>query len=643
MSSRNTSFADAAQAAMTDAAAGAMLNAAVEQFRRGQGGEAEANCRRIIELYPDFANAHSLLGSVLLAGRRPLDAIESFKRAISLQPDNPIPYDQLARAYMAIGRAELAIEPAAQVALGAESPERKLFFAHCVAQVRFKADDGRFRRVILRALAEGWARPRELTAVCLSLLRLNPSIAACAARAIAAWPRRLDGAELFGPSGFGAVTQDDLLRCLLECDPIPDIAIERLLTNLRRVILFSAAADATMQGVDDNSLLGFCCALARQCYINQYVFSLDEAEAETAQRLRGLLEDALAGGEKCAPLLLAVVGSYFPLHSLRQPELLLERPWPASVEAVLTQQVKEPALEAKIAEAIPVLGAPAGAVAEAVRQQYEESPYPRWVRIAFPGTGVMESGAPTPDKMPDVLIAGCGTGLSTVEFSLHSPRARLLAVDLSRASLGYAKRMAQKFGLGHIEFAQADIMTLRDLDRSFDLIDASGVLHHLDDLFAGWRVLVDLLRPGGMMQIGLYSEQARRNVVAVYQLIAERGYRPTPEDIRRCRDDIATAHDPLLSSILCWEDFYATNECRDLLFHVQERRVTLRDVKTFLAENGLEFLGFLTDPATQARFAQRFPDPAAMLDLDRWHDFETDAPETFAAMYQFLVRKPAAP
>jgi hypothetical protein len=54
-------------------------------------------------------------------------------------------------------------------------------------------------------------------------------------------------------------------------------------------------------------------------------------------------------------------------------------------------------------------------------------------------------------------------------------------------------------------------------------------------------------------------------------------------------------------------------------------------------------MGFALDAATQARFAARFPQPAAMLDLDRWHDFETAAPETFAAMYQFFIRKPGSP
>ena len=125
-----------------------------------------------------------------------------------------------------------------------------------------------------------------------------------------------------------------------------------------------------------------------------------------------------------------------------------------------------------------------------------------------------------PQQVADVLIAGCGTGLSTIEFARHARAARVLAIDLSLASLSYAKRMAQSFGIANIEFGQADIMSLGSIGRQFDFIDASGVLHHLADPWEGWRVLLSLLRPGGDMQVGLYSELARRNVVAARALIA---------------------------------------------------------------------------------------------------------------------------
>jgi hypothetical protein len=47
----------------------------------------------------------------------------------------------------------------------------------------------------------------------------------------------------------------------------------------------------------------------------------------------------------------------------------------------------------------------------------------------------------------------------------------------------------------------------------------------------------------------------------------------------------------------------------------------------------------LADTTIGPRFKARFPEESALLDLDCWHSFETDAPGTFAGMYQFCVRK----
>ena len=102
--------------------------------------------------------------------------------------------------------------------------------------------------------------------------------------------------------------------------------------------------------------------------------------------------------------------------------------------------------------------------------------------------------------------------------------ASVLAVDLSLASLAYARRKAMEFGLANITFAQADILTLGKAARSFDAIESSGVLHHMADPFAAWRALLGLLKPGGFMLVGLYSRLARRNVERTRRFIAERGY-----------------------------------------------------------------------------------------------------------------------
>jgi SAM-dependent methyltransferase len=81
-----------------------------------------------------------------------------------------------------------------------------------------------------------------------------------------------------------------------------------------------------------------------------------------------------------------------------------------------------------------------------------------------------------------------------------------LRSDLSLASLGYAARKSRELGLDNIAHAQADILELGSIGRSFDIIESSGVLHHLADWRAGWRVLLTLLRPGGLMRLGFWRD-----------------------------------------------------------------------------------------------------------------------------------------
>ena len=149
-------------------------------------------------------------------------------------------------------------------------------------------------------------------------------------------------------------------------------------------------------------------------------------------------------------------------------------------------------------------------------------------------------------------------------------KARVLAVDLSLTSLGYAKRKALELGLTAIEFAQADLLELGTIGRSFDVVECSGVLHHLADPFAGWRVLLSLLRPGGFMMLGLYSEAARRGIVEARRRIAQWGYGASADDIRRCRQDLLDLDKSPDLAIANADDFFGVSSCRDLLFHAQE-------------------------------------------------------------------------
>src|SRR5262249_52819045 len=200
--------------------------------------------------------------------------------------------------------------------------------------------------------------------------------------------------------------------------------------------------------------------------------------------------------------------------------------------------------ERSIAASIPRLTQIDSKSSRAGDSESSQSAHPRWVWAAAPlqSLGITMSG---PLNAVDVLVAGCGTGLSAIELATRG-NARVLAVDLNLTSLSYGKRMAQNLGLTNVEFVQADIMKCDALGRQFDFIDVSGVLDHLTDPWEGWRILLSLLRAGGTMQVGVYSAMARRKIAAARALIAERGYQAS--DICRCREGLAGRHHSLAGS-----------------------------------------------------------------------------------------------
>jgi tetratricopeptide (TPR) repeat protein/SAM-dependent methyltransferase len=673
--------------ALNPNSAEAFMNIGNLFFREGDLGEAERHFQSALRVNPALADAHNNLGLLLAQRGNLAEAVEHYRRALKLKPaywlvnynlglallaQNELEdaaaqfqqvlvrqcnfsnaYVNLARIYLAHGDPAQALNAIQRALAIHESNEAKTLFAQCAKNLRSVPASDEFRELFLRALSEPWRRPAELARTAAVLIKQDRVTGDWIGRATQVWPQRLPARDLFAAPGLAAGWDDRLICCALRIGPVNDAELERFLTQLRFALLELASATGESSVVEDD-VLNICCALAQQCYINEYVFDVADEESHKAQLLRNSLVHALQNGGQVPALLLTAIAAYFPLHSLPCAEDLLERPWPAVVRQLLTQQVREPKEEKDIAASIARLTTIEDDVSEKVRQQYEENPYPRWVKVA-------PAGKPTSideflqDCLPastfrtlgkksdfDILVAGCGTGQHAIETAQLFHGSRVLAIDLSLASLGYAMRKTRELGLGNIEFAQADILQVGSIGRTFDLIEAAGVLHHLRDPFAGWRALLSLLRPGGFMVVALYSELGRTDIVAARSIIADRGYQPNAGDIRRLRSEVMNAGAvPPWTSIATYSDFFSTSSCRDLLLHVQEHRLTLPQVRAFLEENDLAFLGFEIDPAVLRRFGKRFSGEGAATDLDLWHVFESENPKTFAAMYQFWIQKKA--
>jgi tetratricopeptide (TPR) repeat protein/SAM-dependent methyltransferase len=628
-------------------------NLGVTLMDLGRPGDAEACCRHALRINPYHADTHFHLGNILHGLNRLDDADACYQRALDIKPDFVGALNNRALLFNAQGKSMMALDSIGRSLRTKETADAKRIFVTCVKRLRLSHDDGEIRALMVRALTEPWGRPGELAMIGSELIKLNPEVGGAIARASHAWPRRLSAKDLFGAKGLTAVATDTLLCTLLDSAPVCGVEMERFLT-MARCAMLEATTEAAATNGEEDAILRFRGALARQCFITEYVFSNTNDEFREASALKASLIAALDANTPIPALWPLAVAAYFPLHSLPLVARLLDREWPDAVAAVIAQQVREPAEELQLRAAIPRLTGIEDKVSLLVQSQYEENPYPRWIKAA-PGGEAKNIVANLCQRFPlasftrrgksgdiDVLIAGCGTGQHSIAATRRIKQARVLAVDLSTNSLAYAKRKTQELGLTSIEYAQADLLQLGSLNRSFDVIESSGVLHHLADPWTGWKVLLSLLRPGGFMNVGLYSEAARRDIVRIRNIIAERGYGSTSEEIRRCRQDLmASDHAAEFAAILSSPDFFSISACRDLLFHVQEHRMTLTAIEAFLNENNLAFLGFEIEGDVLNAYKQRFPDDIAATKLGQWRIFENENSDTFANMYQFWIQKAA--
>ena len=617
----------------------------------GRLEEAIACYQQALVLMPDLVQAHNNIAVVLWNQGELEEAKVIFRQIIQSHPTYVAALDNLASLLSVQGDVVAATNVICQSLKLQQTQKAQRTFVEVIRNGRWIEDNDTIRSLMVRALTEPWGRPSDLAQVGAELLKLDAYIGPCIAKAVTAWPNFPSAQELYEADGPAALLDNPVICGLLNSAQNPDLEMERFLTAARHLLL--EAAIGAVASYDEDEALSFYSALAHQCFINEYVFSQSEEECRQVDELCARLTAALESGGPVSALWVTAIAAYRSLGSVPLTARLLDRQLPEPAAALLAQQIVDPQAEALLRAEIPRLTDIADGISRDVRELYEENPYPRWVRTAR-GEALNGIGAYLYRKFPlarfqrragtsvNILIAGCGTGQHSIEVAQRFRDAQVLAIDLSLSSLAYARRKSQELGLTNIEYGQADILELGALGRNFDLIEVVGVLHHMADPYAAWGTLLSLLRPGGFMMVGLYSEVARRDILRARRFIAARQFESVPEQIRQCRQEImASSEAEKFASLLNLSDFFSISTCRDLLFHVQERYVTLAGINDYLRAGGLTLLGFEINPNVLHAYRQRFPNDPAATDLGQWQIFENENPDTFSSMYQFWIQKPA--
>ncbi len=670
-----------AEQAYRDAIAGAPEDGGfhynLANLLKGQGrlDEAVEAYRRAVARKPASADALNNLGNALQALGRLEEAVEAYEDAISVRPEDPSTRVNLANVHRRRGDLDAAaagyekallLEPGrldAGLALGQVQYTRGRFdaaFTAYEALLRHAPRDGAVLAglaSVLRFVPAATYRPelRDSIAACFRAPEVQTQDLAAAAAAQLRSQYGLDAGDADMDQTLPRLGEDPLLLELLTRTINVDPRLEDFLGAARAHLLLGGESACRSR-----STLRLAAAIAAQCFINEYVFPVAADVQDAAARLRtGVEQDLRALPTSSAPaqgfrdrcVLLAMVQPLLELEGGAALGRWDRDAWGEMLWPLIERTVLEPLEERALGEAIDSIGVIEDGTSVAVRDQYEQHPYPRWLELPlrepvtyrdYLANRFPRFEAPTfLDEPIQVLAAGCGTGQEAVAIAAGRSECRVLGLDLSRRSLAYASRMATTLGVQGVEFIQGDILDVGRMDRRFHVVESTGVLHHMADPIAGWRALRDCLEPGGLMRIGLYSEHARGDVVAARDAIRARSLAPVDADIRVLRAEIlaAPAGAPL-AGLAASEDMYTMSACRDLLFHVEEHRFTIPRISAALEELDLEFIGFDPPvPGVLHDYRTSNPDDVEMTDLAAWQRFEESRPDLFAALYVLWCRK----
>ena len=600
--------------------------------------EAEKSYEQAIKLKRDFTEAHSNLGITLQKLGRLEEAEASYKKAIELKPDHIEAHNNLGIMLQELGRSDEACSAYIQaINFNPDFTNAYINLSKAIKNVRFNSSNIKLYPLLIRLLTTGnFARPKNLAPSILSLLKHDPLI------------KNLLLEENFATSLkeansiIGSLDKLTLLHHLMRICPLPDLQFERFFVTIRSLLL------TNLDNIKASpEFIYFLSTLSIHCFTNEYVYVEKNEETELVENLETEIMQTIAKSEQPEAKKILCLASYRPLHQYNWCQKLEVLD---NLEEVKSRLIEEPYAERALVAEIPMLGEISDDVSHKVRAQYEENPYPRWVKLEIPKTAKsiseicgnvnlqLHSKSIKNVTAPAILIAGCGTGQHSIGTASRFSDCHVTAVDLSLASLVYAKRKTAELGITNLEYLQADILKLNNLEQEFDIIESVGVLHHMDEPMAGWRVLTDLLKPGGLMMIGLYSELARQNIVEVRKEIALLRVGTSESEIREFRRSLVESNDEKHQLLTKSSDFFSLSTLRDLIFHVQEHRFTLPQIKNCLDELGLKFCGFQNKDII-SNFRGFHGKNADIYDLAQWHQYEKNNPQAFSEMYQFWCQK----
>ncbi len=596
------------------------------------------NFKNIIKINPKFADAYYNLGVIYKTIHEIDNSIINFEKCIQLNPKKYEAYNNLGNIYRNKQKTDFAIKhylksldinPNYLIALQN--------LGVCLQNYEFSKFSNIVERHLVNLLDKNKIlRPIDIVNTLIKFVYLNNNYSKTI-RSFREIESKISLDEL-----IEQLLKIKILIKLFEITPITDLKIETVIKYIRRKILINIKSITNYSNAFKLMKL-----IAHQCYINEYIYPAKDDENLILNKLERNIEKGIStNGANDFVLEFACLAAYKPLHSYKCASKIIHN---TKLLDLVKQQISNPKQELEIRKEIKTHEIK-NTVSIKVKNQYENSPYPRWEKIALknkPERPVeffnkldLSINNQKIDKWNkiDVLVAGCGTGQHAITTATKYKDAFITALDLSSNSLSYAKRKADELEIKNINFLQMDLLNLNNYKKKFNIIESVGVLHHMEKPFEGWKILCDNLVTGGMMMVGLYSDIARRHIAKIRNNIKNLNIEINKKNIINFREKIIVSDNMDYKLIKESPDFYSYSNLVDLIFHVQENRFTIPEISHYINKLNLKFCGFENRLLLNS-FKKTHMDKNDLYNLELWNNFEINNTRIFAGMYQFWCQK----
>ena len=190
----------------------------------------------------------------------------------------------------------------------------------------------------------------------------------------------------------------------------------------------------------------------------------------------------------------------------------------------------------------------------------------------------------------NILVAGCGTW-QAAKYALCYPKANVIGIDVSTTSLRETEKLKRKYNLDNLDTEQLAVEDVGELEKTFDLIICTGVVHHLADPDAGLQALAAVLDVDGALHLMVYAPYGRTGIYMLQDYCRRLGIGTTIKEINDLCSVIEALppQHPLISILQSSRDSQNADALADALLNPRDRSYSVPELLALLKDNGLAF------------------------------------------------------